>query len=134
MLASELLQRWYDEVWDRANESYIDEGMDKDVVIHGLDPTGKTIGVDHFKTFYSNFRKSFPDVHVSLTMLTSNEEFATAHCLVEAKSSDGKDVHFTGLSVARFINGKLVEGWNSFDFLKMYQQLGHILVSQIQSS
>jgi len=32
--------------------------------------------------------------------------------------------------MARVQNGKLVEGWNSFDFLTMYQQIGMIQLPQ----
>lgn len=35
-----------------------------------------------------------------------------------------RHVEFWGFSLGRFDQGKLVEGWNCFDFLGMYQQLG----------
>lgn len=127
-----LLKHWYDEVWNKANASFIDEGMHRDVIIHGLDPTGTTKGIEHFKTFYSNFRETFPDILIVLSPLVSDADTTTVHCQVTARHADGKEVHFTGLSVGRFRDGKLTEGWNTFDFLKMYQQLGHILVSQIK--
>lgn len=132
MSTSELLQQWYEEVWNKANESFIDEKMHPRVITHGLDPAGTNQGVEHFKTFYRNFRQSFPTIHVQLTPLVHDDEFAAAYCHVTARSANGKEVTFNGLTVARMQDGKLVEGWNNFDFLKMYQQLGHILVSQIQ--
>ena len=36
----------------------------------------------------------------------------------------GIDLSESGISIARVKNGKLVEGWNSFDQLGMLQQLG----------
>jgi predicted ester cyclase len=47
---------------------------------------------------------------------------------VTGKSADGKDVNFTGIVIARFSDGKIVEAWNAFDFLSMYKQLGQKLV------
>ena len=38
-----------------------------------------------------------------------------------------KAVSITGMCIARVENGKIVEGWNNFDFLSMYQQLGMTL-------
>jgi len=31
---------------------------------------------------------------------------------------------FSGVPIAKYVDSKLVEGWNGFDFLTMYQQLG----------
>jgi predicted ester cyclase len=132
MSTSALLQQWYDEVWNKANESFIDEMLHKDVIIHGLDPEGTTKGIESFRAFYKNFRESFPTVHVEVKPLVSDDESVTGYCMVSAKNAAGKDVSFAGLSVARFKDGKLIEGWNNFDFLKMYQQLGHVLMAEIE--
>ena len=35
-----------------------------------------------------------------------------------------RSVEFTGMTMARVVDGRIVEGWNSYDFLSMYQQLG----------
>jgi hypothetical protein len=35
-------------------------------------------------------------------------------------------VDFWGMTVGRVENGQIVEGWNSFDFLSMYQQIGWV--------
>jgi predicted ester cyclase len=49
-------------------------------------------------------------------------------CTVSATHANGKQANFSGVSIAKFEDGKLVEGWNGFDFLTMYQQLGFKLV------
>lgn len=133
MTTANLLQQWYDEVWNKSNEAFIDKMMTKDVIVHGLDPSGTTKGIENFRSFYKNFRGSFPSVHVEVTPLVNDAEFATAYCVVSAKSATGKDVSFSGLCVVRYKDGKLAEGWNNFDFLKMYQQLGHILVAETET-
>ena len=38
--------------------------------------------------------------------------------------STGKPVAFEGMLTFRVRDGKVVEAWNSFDFLKMFQQMG----------
>jgi predicted ester cyclase len=35
-------------------------------------------------------------------------------------------VDFTGVAITRIKDGKIVEAWNNFDFMKMYKQLGAI--------
>jgi predicted ester cyclase len=131
MTPSQLLQKWFEEVWNNGNETFIDEAMDKDVVIHGLDPTGTTNGIESFKQFYLNFRESFSYVMIDVKPLVSDNEFAAAYCQVSANHIKGNHIFFTGLCIIKVKNGKLIEGWNNFDFLKMYQQLGHILLSEI---
>ena len=35
-------------------------------------------------------------------------------------------VEFSGITITRISDGKIVEAWNNFDFMKMYRQLGTI--------
>jgi predicted ester cyclase len=39
-------------------------------------------------------------------------------------SPTNKPINITGTCIARIENGRIVEGWNHFDFLSLYQQLG----------
>jgi len=132
MTTASLLNQWFEEVWNQSNEAFIDEMMHKDVIIHGIDSAGTTTGIDNFHQFYKNFRVTFPNVHILLEPLVHDDEVATAYCTVTGKSVTSREVSFTGLAVGRFKDGKLVESWNNFDFLKMYQQLGHIMVEPIK--
>ena len=132
MTTANLLQQWFDQVWNQANEDSIVEMMDKNAVLHGLDSAGTTTGVESFREFYKNFRQTFPTVFIELTPLVHDSEIATAFCNVLAKTSNQREITFTGICVAKYKDGKLIESWNNFDFLKMYQQLGHILVEPIK--
>jgi predicted ester cyclase len=42
-------------------------------------------------------------------------------------SPTNKAANITGICIARIEDGKIAEGWNNFDFLSMYQQLGMTL-------
>lgn len=127
-------KQWFDEVWNKGNEAFIDEMMHKNVIIHGLDPQGVAHGIESFKTYYQNLRNTFPNITINITPLVHDQEFAAGYCMVSGRTADYKEVSFGGICVSKFKDGKIIEAWNSFDFLKMYQQLGHILVSQIQDS
>jgi len=123
------LSRWYDQLWNNANEDAIDELMDESAIIHGLETDGAKKGPQAFKPFYHNFRQGFPSVTIKLEPIFSTGEFEAAHCVVSAETRDGKKVNFTGLSIAKFNNGKLVEGWNAFDFHTMQKQLEDTMAS-----
>ena|SRR3982750_2304236 len=123
-----LLDRWFNEVWHKGNEDAIDEMMDKNAVIHGLETNADLKGPDAFKPFYQKFRESFPVIDVKLQHLIKTDEFEAAYCTVTGKNVEKKNVQFNGIVIARFKNGKLTEAWNAYDFLSMYQQLGLQLV------
>lgn len=123
------LQRWFDKVWHDRNEDAIDELLHKDARFYGLETDKTKSGPEAFKPFYKSFSESFPSIHVQLEPIFNNDEFEAAHCVVTGTNSDGKNVEFTGIVIARFDGGQLVEGWNGFDFLSMYQQLGFQLTS-----
>ncbi len=132
MKAYQLFSKWIEEVWNQSNTAYINETLDENIVIHGLDPTGISVGKDAFISFYENIRRNFEELHIDFDNVVSNDQVATLYCTVTGISVDGNKVHFNGITSGKFANEKLVEVWNVFDFLKMYQQMGHILVSQIQ--
>ena len=39
-------------------------------------------------------------------------------------AATGRPVQFHGVTIVRIEQGKLVEGWNTFNQLEMFQQLG----------
>ena len=128
MTNTALFQTWYDEVWNKANEKFIAEALHPNAVVHGLQTEPGKTGPEAFLPFYKNFREQFPNVQVTLEPIFSCDGFEAAECTVTATHASGKTARFTGLSIAKFTDGKLVEGWNGFDFLTMYQQLGYKLV------
>ena len=131
MAQTPLLQRWFDELWNKDNATAIDELLHEDAIIHGLQTDETKKGPEAFKPFYANFWAGFPSVHVELEPIMNDGEHEAAHCLVTAKNVEGKDVKFTGVIIAKFKDGKLIEAWNGYDFLSMYQQLGFKLIQEV---
>jgi len=128
------LQLWFENVWNKGDEATIDAMFDQAGIIHGLStPDGKElIGPAGFKTFYHSLRSALSDISIEVVHSMSKGDFAVAHCRVTARhTGDGlgmkatdKPIEFWGFTLARVVDGKLVEGWNTFDFLAMYEQLG----------
>ena len=125
-----LVTRWFDEVWCKGHESTIDELMDTSCLVHGLGEAMR--GPEAFKLFHRAYRNAFPDMKVTVEQTVSEGDLVAARWSgVGTHRGDGlgfeatnKPVRFSGMTIARFKNGKLVEGWNSFDQLGMFQQLG----------
>jgi steroid delta-isomerase-like uncharacterized protein len=129
-----LIRRWFDEVWNKGRAEAIDELFDEEGVAHGLaDETGSSLrGPSGFKPFFHKFREAFPEIEVVVEDTVSEGDKVAARCTVRGhhrgdtlgfKATDSP-VEFTGIAIVRVSNGKIVEAWNNFDFMSMFQQLG----------
>ena len=129
-----VVTRWFKEVWTEGREEVIDELMASDAMIHDLPtPDGQPMcGCDAFRPFYRRFRSAFPDIEVKVVRTIADGEYIAVHCRVKAShggdslgvAATGRPVDFSGMAIARVRDGQIVEGWNCFDFLTLYQQLG----------
>jgi len=131
-----LLRRWFDEVWNKGNASAIDEMFAADGIAHGLsDDESKPLkGPSDFKPFHNTFRGAFPDIQVVVEDMIAEGDKVVARCSVRGThtgdhlgiAASNSPVLFTGIAIARVRDGKFVEAWNNFDFLKMNKQIGAI--------
>ena len=128
-----LVRAWFHEVWDEGREEAIEALMAPDGVVHGLG-TEVIIGPEQFRPFFRAMRNSLGDMEVRVVRTVVSGEMVVAHCHVMARHvgaalggpPTGRSVDFWGMTMARVVDGRLIEGWNCFDFLTMYQQLGWV--------
>jgi len=132
-----LVQRWFDEVWNKGRADAIDEMMAPDAVVHGLsddDMSSTLIGPVGFKPFHETFRGAFPNIQVIVEDLIAEGDKVAVRCSVRGRhtgdhlgvAASRALVEFTGISIVRVKDGKIVEAWNNFDFLKMNRQIGAV--------
>jgi steroid delta-isomerase-like uncharacterized protein len=129
-----LIHRWFEEVWNQGRSEVIDEMFASAGIAHGLtDQQGNELrGPEGYKPFFESFRKAFPDIRVIVEDTVSEGDKVAARCRVEGTHSGeglgvaptGNRVAFTGMTIIRVKEGKIVEAWNNFDFLTMSQQIG----------
>ena len=112
-----LARRWFDEVWNNDNEAAIDEMMVPDVVAHGLGPS--FTGRDNFHVFYRQFRESFASVRVTLDRVIDAGDECAFRGHAEATTKNGERYTFDGAGFIRVQDGRIVEGWNFWDFLDL---------------
>ena len=125
-----LVQRWFDEVWNKGREAAIGEMLAPHGVVHGVGPD--MIGPEGFKRFHTPYRTAFPDVNVAIDdMVAEGDRVAfrwTATATHKGRLLDfpptGKRVVFEGMGIVRVDNGLVVEGWNVLDQLGLLRQLG----------
>jgi steroid delta-isomerase-like uncharacterized protein len=128
-----LVVKWFEDVWNQGRSDAIDAMMAPDAVVHGLGPTSQS--AEQFKAFHSTFRDAFPDVTIRVDDLVAEGDLVAARWSATATHLGGglgfaathRPAQFSGMVFVRIENGKLVEGWNSFDQLGMMAQLGMVM-------
>ncbi len=130
----ELLRRWFDEVWNKGRADAIVEMFDENGIAHGLadDPSKPITGPGDFTPFHTTFREAFPNMIIDIEDMVAEGDKVAARCSVRGKhegefmgrAATQAPVEFTGMTIVRIRDGKIVEAWNNFDFMTMYRQCG----------
>jgi len=131
-----LVHRWFEEVWNKKREEAIREILDPEVVIHGLgESPGEVMrGPESFVQLWKKFVATFPNIGVTVDKIVAEGEYVVALCSVRGHhrgkefgvEPTNREIFFTGMVMIRVEEGKFCEGWNSFDFLSLYQQVGMV--------
>ena len=125
-----LVRRWFEQVWNKGRAESIDELLADKGVVHGLG--AELRGPAEFKPFHAAYRNAFPDMVLQIEHMIADDDLVAVHWSATAThnggglgfAATGKRVNFSGMAFIRVEGNKLVEGWNSFDQLGMFQQLG----------
>jgi steroid delta-isomerase-like uncharacterized protein len=91
-------------------------------------------GPGEFKVFWRNLRSALPDVQIRIEdAVVQSDKAAVRVRLTGTHSGDGlgvpasgRRVSFAGIVIVRVSDGRIVEGWNSWDQLGLLQQIGAI--------
>lgn len=136
MAETDLIYRWFEEVWNNQNEVAIDEMFAENGVGHGLGPE-PIVGPENFKVFHRAFVSAYPNLRVEVQDTITEGDKIAVRCRVTG-SHDGQGigvsptnqpVEFTGMVIVRVSDGKIVEAWNEFNFMEMYKQVGALTLN-----
>jgi steroid delta-isomerase-like uncharacterized protein len=132
----QLLRRWFEEVWNNGRADAIEEMFDENGIAHGLsdDPSNTMRGPRDYRPFYDVFRQAFPNLRIVIEDMVAEGDKVAARCSVRGKhegdflgrAATQSPVEFTGITIVRIDNGKIVEAWNNFDFMTLHKQIGHL--------
>ena len=127
-----VVRRLFEEVWNKGNLPVADELFAQNYNHHDSSTPDFGRGPESEKKRAALYRNAFPDIRVTVEDLIAEGESVTARwsCHGTHKGElngitpTGKQITISGISVARFTNGKMIEGYVSWDALGMMQQLG----------
>lgn len=130
----EIVTTWFEQVWNAGDEATIDRLMSPTAKFHGLATPdgGPVVGPAGFKPFYHAFRQAFPDIKIRILRTICEGDLVAAHCVVTGThhgpglgiKATGSPIEIYGVAIASIRDGQVQEGWNCFDFMSLYQQVG----------
>jgi steroid delta-isomerase-like uncharacterized protein len=131
-LAREAIKIWTTGELDAADALYAPDYVNHQH--HDPDDPRDLHGVQAMKNFAKEFRQAFPDFHDSIdiqlaegdmvaTRFTSMGTHRGAFMGVEPTN---RELTWTGITIDRISEGKIVESWTNWDMMGMMQQLGAI--------
>jgi len=131
----ELVARWFNEIWNRRHLEVADELMGEGCVIHnpGLKPEDATTAAA-FRSLAQAFQSAIPDIHIEIQDTVAERDQVVVRCLVTGTHTgeglnvrpSNRPIRLSGMAWGRWRDGKLVEAWNNFDFLSLYEQIGAV--------
>src|SRR5258705_10587023 len=119
-----LMQRWFEEVWNKGRADAISEMFAADGIAHGLsDDAGNPLrGPEGFKEFHAKFRSAFPDMVVTIEDMIAEVDKVAARCSVRGRhtgdslgsaATDAAE-ECSGIPVIPVKVGQIVEPCNNF--------------------
>ena len=129
-LAREAIRIWTTGEFDAAQEIYA-----PDYVNHQHHHPGGSEdihGTEAMKTFAAEFREAFPDFRDSIDIQIAEGDMVATRFTSRGTHREtfmgaeptNKELSWTGISIDRIVEGRIVESWANWDMMGMMQQLG----------
>lgn len=129
----QLINRWFEEVWNQGKMETVPELLSPNAVAHGQKgPETEIHGAAEFLPFVQSIRSAFPDIRINIEdAFGARDKVVVRWSATMTHTGDGlgmpatgKAVRLTGLTIARIAKGKIIEGWDNWDRLGMLEQIG----------
>ena len=126
------VRRLFDELWNKGNLPVADELIAPTYTHHDASTPDVGRGPEGEKKRVTHYRNAFPDMRLTIEEIIAEDETVIARWSCRGQHNGelngiaptGKQVAITGVTISRFANGKVVEGFVNWDALGLMQQLG----------
>jgi steroid delta-isomerase-like uncharacterized protein len=128
----EIVRRMNEEVWGEGNLDLVDEYVAADYLEHNTASPEDIHGREGYKANVEMVRTAFPGMEVTTeNLVAEGERVAFRYTITGTHEGElmgieptGTEVNFSGMAIARFEDGKVVEDWSNVDLFGLMQQLG----------
>jgi len=130
-----LIRKWFEEVWNKGREETINTMCSDRAIGHGQAQDGADIrGPEHFKVFWRSLRAAFSSIRVVIHDTIEQGDQVAARWTISMTHTGpflgitpaNKRVSVNGISIQRFVDGQIMEAWDSWDQLSLLVQLGAV--------
>lgn len=126
------VRKLIDEIWNRGNLSIADTIYTAEFVNHDPATPSALRGPEAVKQNAAMYRKAFPDLRIKIEETISDGDHVVARWTSSGTHSGelqgipatGRRTTSSGITIARFVNGKIAEEWVNWDTLGLMRQLG----------
>lgn len=128
-----LIQRIYDEAFNKGNVDVLDEIVVEDYLRH-QPPYAEVKGLVDFKRFVTDVRKGYTGFGITLEEIIVTGNISVVRVILRGKhtgqtptvqaSPTGKQVAMNGCTVSHWKGDKITEEWAYNDYLGLTQQFG----------
>ena len=124
------VRRLFDELWNKGSLPVADELIAPTYTHHDASTPDVGRGPESEKKRVTHYRNAFPDMRLTIEDIIAEGETVIARwsCRGQHKGElngiapTGKQVAFTGVTIARFAGGKMVEGYVNWNALGLMQR------------
>ncbi|PQO48007.1 ester cyclase [Blastopirellula marina] len=128
--AKTLARRWFEEVWNQRCDKAIHEIAASDAVAH-LESGVDIKNADVFKSFRDNLLSALPDLKMEVEDIVAEGNAAVVRWNFVGHHQGngfgfqptGRQITARGLTWFRFEEGKIVEGWDSWNQSAVFQRM-----------
>ncbi len=122
METKEIVQKWFDGIWNQRNPGVIDDLLAPDAV--GITEAGTIVGPADFKALlYQPLVDAFPDIRLTVDGIVAEGQEAAVRWTVSGThdgpfagiSATGRQVRFSGMTWMKVKDGKVIEGMDRFN-------------------
>ncbi len=138
-----VVRRLLEEVWNKGNLSLVDELFTPNFEFHDASTPDLGRGPESERKRVTLYRNAFPDLRITIEdMIAEGETVVTRWTCRGTHKGDlsgiaptGKQITISGITVGRFANGKIAQGYANWDALGLMQQLGVVpqLAAKLQA-
>jgi steroid delta-isomerase-like uncharacterized protein len=129
--ANKQVSRRFTELFGTDDGSLADAVFTPDVVFHGLQG-GDLVGIEATKAFIAAYRGAFPDARSTVEDQVAEDDKVVTRWRARGThtgalgdlSPTGRTFDVAGITIERFVDGRIAEVWVARDELGMLRQLG----------